>query len=153
MEELILIGTIILIVSIIRKSYNKRNKARRVKQIVTRQQIPIVSGQDFSKLIKAEQKELDKLKKEDLKRKEQIRTAKQKARIAWNDMQHYKQQQTDYMRLYNYYDRIANDNDINDKKRIAAYTRCINLDNKIRTINRNIETAQNKIDNFYRLNK
>ena len=153
MEKLIiLIVTGLIIKGIVNRTRRKRQV--RTRQTVTRQ---TVSGQvnnintQLAKIIQAERKEVEKLRKEDIKQADKIRIAQFKANQARNDMEHYRQQQADYMKLYNHFERIANDTDRTDKTRQAAFVRCINIDNKIRSINRNIENADYKIDTYERL--
>lgn len=160
MEQLLLIATIATIAGIV-SSTKKRNRNRKQQAVTVRngqQQKNYMSFEQLQRILAAEQKQLEKLKKEDQKkraeqqkRSERIRTAEFKAEQAENDMIHLQQQQSDYLQLYGYFEQIANDQYASDKKRQAAFARMITLDNKIRSINKNIETAQYKIDTLQQL--
>lgn len=157
MSPLIIIAVIYFIVHSIKKRNSRKKQYNRIQTVKT---VPTLNQSQLIKIKQAEEKQLDRLKKEDLKlqkqaaaQAEKIRKARYQAKTAYNDIVHLKQQQTDILKLYGIHESIYNDPDRSDKQRIAAYNRMIAYDNRIRTINRQIETAQYKIDTYNRLVK
>lgn len=161
MNPLLIVAVIYFIVHSVKKHNSRKQHCKRIRTVQT---IPILTGSQLLKIKQNEQKQLDRLRKEDLKllerekkqaalQAEKIRKARYQAKTAYNDIVHLKQQQTDILKLYGIHEQIYSDPDRSDKQRIAAYNRMIAYDNRIRTINRQIETAQFKIDTYNRLVK
>ena len=152
MEELIiLIAAGLAIKGIVKRI---RNRKRQVKQKQFKQNIPEqrkqIAGQ-LAKIIQAEQKEKEKLLKEEQKQAEKERLLKFKAGQAYNDISHLEQQKHDILKLYDTAYQTANDINQSDKKRQAAFGRMITIDSKIRSIEKQIENAQFKIKQYERI--
>lgn len=144
MNLLLLIITIAILSKIIRSINNRHARSRKAaaQRDADRKRIEAREAIQRFALIEREQRIKERLEKEDAKQAEKERLNAFRAKQARDDITHFEQQQRDYLKLYTAAENIANNIDASDRKRQAAFARMIQLDNRSRTIQKQIEKNQ-----------